>query len=399
MGKKGRSSRSRQEQSGTPNEPPLELTPSVPPAEPAIEAETSGTPPPVGTSSAPQTRRPRSRRPRRSQAPPPVQPVEAHLEAAPVEAGVEPSAEAAGLDAPLAEEAVPAPEAAAAAGQVAESPVETAAPAAEAATTPPAPPASEQDDVSVPPAADLPMMDLYDGFFSIGSARTSDAPVEEETRDPRAAQKMTPQARKRRAEFTKYVKAAVGISAALCLAALVKVAVARNHSAEAEPRRSQTAAQLAAPPVAQPPPAAQDPAVKAAPALAEPPPPPEATAAPEDTTAPPTDNAAPADATGQTAPPVDTNGASSGEPVTPDPKEARKAKVASRNALENGHVDESIAAGERSVALDPADGEAWLILGAAYQAKNNLADARRCWKACLSEGKRGPRGECAAMLR
>ena len=48
-------------------------------------------------------------------------------------------------------------------------------------------------------------------------------------------------------------------------------------------------------------------------------------------------------------------------------------------------------------ALDPTDGEAWLILGAAYQEKGDMKNARRSYKACLEQGKRGPKYECAAM--
>jgi Flp pilus assembly protein TadD len=59
----------------------------------------------------------------------------------------------------------------------------------------------------------------------------------------------------------------------------------------------------------------------------------------------------------------------------------------------------AIEAGERSVQLDPTDGEAWLILGAAYQTKGDAKEARRCYKSCVEQGKRGPRNECAAMLR
>ena len=74
-------------------------------------------------------------------------------------------------------------------------------------------------------------------------------------------------------------------------------------------------------------------------------------------------------------------------------------KERSRSALERGRVAESIAAGERAVALDPADAEAWLILGAAYQQKGDAKSAARSFKACVDQGKRGPKGECAAMLR
>jgi tetratricopeptide (TPR) repeat protein len=82
-----------------------------------------------------------------------------------------------------------------------------------------------------------------------------------------------------------------------------------------------------------------------------------------------------------------------------DPVQAKKEKNASRNALEAGKNVKAIEAGERSVALDPTDAEAWLILGAAYQTKGNNAEAKRCFKSCLTEGKRGPKGECAAMAR
>jgi hypothetical protein len=53
--------------------------------------------------------------------------------------------------------------------------------------------------------------------------------------------------------------------------------------------------------------------------------------------------------------------------------------------------------GLESVRLDPVDGEAWLILGAAYQMVGDAKEARRAFASCLKEGKRGPRGECAAM--
>ena len=79
-------------------------------------------------------------------------------------------------------------------------------------------------------------------------------------------------------------------------------------------------------------------------------------------------------------------------------KTAPQEKVDARRNLERGKLVEAIEAGERSVALDPQDGEAWLLLGAAYQEKGKNAEARRCYKACLSEGKRGPLGECRAML-
>jgi len=59
----------------------------------------------------------------------------------------------------------------------------------------------------------------------------------------------------------------------------------------------------------------------------------------------------------------------------------------------------AVDAGEKSVALDPTDGEAWLMLGAAYQSMGKTAEARRSFSSCVAEGKKGPIGECRAMLR
>lgn len=80
-------------------------------------------------------------------------------------------------------------------------------------------------------------------------------------------------------------------------------------------------------------------------------------------------------------------------------KEALRLREVSRSALERGRIKESLDAGESSVALEPADAEAWLVLGAAYQQAGNAVDARRCFRACVDKGKRGPREECASMLR
>jgi Flp pilus assembly protein TadD len=94
--------------------------------------------------------------------------------------------------------------------------------------------------------------------------------------------------------------------------------------------------------------------------------------------------------------------AAAAEPVA-DPtaraKEASRARETARAALERGALKEAISAGERSVALDGTDGESWLILGAAYQQGGDLASARRSYRACIDQGRRGPRSECAQMLR
>lgn len=97
--------------------------------------------------------------------------------------------------------------------------------------------------------------------------------------------------------------------------------------------------------------------------------------------------------------PVEAAPVTSPEPPRIDAERAMSEKVVARQALEQGKVAEAVAAGERSVSADPTDGESWLLLGAAYQEQGNLKDARRCYRACIDEGKRGPRNECGQMLR
>jgi cytochrome c-type biogenesis protein CcmH/NrfG len=84
-------------------------------------------------------------------------------------------------------------------------------------------------------------------------------------------------------------------------------------------------------------------------------------------------------------------------PAEVDPVAARDAKRASQRSLERGDAKASIEAGEQSVALDPSDAEAWLILGAAYQARGAYSEGRRCFSTCARVAKRGPRGECGAL--
>jgi Flp pilus assembly protein TadD len=236
-------------------------------------------------------------------------------------------------------------------------------------------------------------VDLDTDFFaSHGSHRAppSDPLDLDEHRDPRFALKHTPGVAMRRKELTKYVKIAVGLSAALCLAALVKVAVA-GHGESPAPRKQ--AASESAPTS---PPATEPVAQTAPPAQAAAPQP----VAPAQESAAPAASAPPQSAPAAEPPPAGTSQAEqAAQPVELDPAQAGKEKISSRVALERGRLGAAIEAGERSVGLDPTDGEAWLILGAAYQEKGNAKDARRCYKACIEQGKRGPRNECAAMLR
>ena len=256
--------------------------------------------------------------------------------------------------------------------------------------------ADSRDDCSYPP------VDLDTHFFD-GTDRNSDPDLDHEEHDPRMRLKRTPEVAARRAEMQKYVKIAVAAASALCLAAVVKVSLARGHGDDS-PRPSsasvtavappaETAVPQAAPPAPAPRPVAETQAAAApAPAPAPSAPPPADTTTAKTETAPPP-AAPPAASTAEATPAP----AADAPPAQPDPVAAAKAKTASRNFLERGKNADAIEAGEKSVALDPTDGEAWLILGAAYQAKGDMKNARRSYKACIEEGKRGPRGECMAM--
>jgi len=259
------------------------------------------------------------------------------------------------------------------------------------------------DDASVPP------VDIDNHFFD-RMGHHSDPLLEVEERDARLLLKATPVVAQRRAQLARYVKLAVAASSVLCLAALVKVAVAHNATDDGARRpvaaaQARTVATLApaetaapaAPPAATQEAPAAPPAETAAPAVepvaaaapaaapAEPAPAPTQAAAAAPATATPEAKDAPA------AAPSDT------PPSEPDPKAALKEKNSCRSLLERGKLADAIEAGERSVALDPSDAEAWLILGASYQEKGDMKNARRSYKACLEQGKRGPKYECAAM--
>jgi hypothetical protein len=260
---------------------------------------------------------------------------------------------------------------------------------------------AESADGSLSPLSSDTSADLDSHFFN------SHAPPpvafddhEEPERDPRMVLKLAPATARRRAQLQRYVRFAVAAASVLCLAALVKVAVAHNHEDPATVgRRASASMQVAPPPPAQPVETSQ-PAALAAEIPAPPPPatPETAPAATVSAAAASAEPAAEPTPAPSAAPAVtDTAAAAAPDPavIEPDPKAAAKEKHDSQLALERGKVGDAIDAGERSVALDPSDAEAWLILGAAYQEKGDQKNARRSFKACLEQGKRGPKWECA----
>jgi hypothetical protein len=80
-------------------------------------------------------------------------------------------------------------------------------------------------------------------------------------------------------------------------------------------------------------------------------------------------------------------------------KIAHDEKEAARRLLAQGNAKDAVASAERSVALDPSDADAWLILGAAHQEMRHAGSARASFRACVKEAKKGPVAECRAMLR
>jgi hypothetical protein len=255
--------------------------------------------------------------------------------------------------------------------------------------------ADEADEASVPPVSDWDS-----AFFS--------DPFADDEPDPRAERHaIFAAAADRRAHLARYVIGAVGFSSALCLAALLKVALvgaggsasgAVTGGAAATLQSAPTEVSFAAP----------DESFASASASVSPGSPVE----PASSALPPA-NAPTVEPSAQTQEGAELDrttaapsaSVSRGAPVDAPIKEhgrereAMRQREASRSALERNGFTAAVEAGERAVALDPTDGESWLILGAAYQARGDAANARRCYRTCLAEAKRGPRSECAGMLR
>lgn len=233
--------------------------------------------------------------------------------------------------------------------------------------------AVEADEGSFPPVAEFGLRGGESGLTEM-----------DDTHDARSFERqralMSPAVRERRARFAKYVAGAMGVSLVLCAGAVVKT------SLPVQPTETVARVAFAGPaltPVTHttpPEPAPQDHAETPA-------------SAPTPVTAnvvvEPQPSSSVSAANPSPAPPA------SALPV----KGAGKEREASRFALERGDLGAAVAAGERSVALDPADGEAWLVLGAAYQARGELAQAKRCYRSCVEQGTRGPKAECRAMAQ
>jgi tetratricopeptide (TPR) repeat protein len=238
---------------------------------------------------------------------------------------------------------------------------------------------------------DAPTRDeLANGFFGKSHDAQAPLPIDEAARE--AARFETPAFKERQRYLARYVAGAVAASSVICLAAFFRVASAAPdtapHAARAsfEPTSFTTAdvpqaAPLQPPVVAAEAPRAPEPAVAVAPTPAAPPATPTPTTTPPATDAP-TSASVPAAASASDGP------------------SARQSKEAAMHLLEHGNWNAAIAAAERSVRLDPTDGEAWLILGGAYQERGSDRAARHAYASCAQNAKPGhARSECASLAR
>jgi predicted Zn-dependent protease len=207
-------------------------------------------------------------------------------------------------------------------------------------------------------------------------------PIHSDTRG--SHRKLTPEAHARRGELAKYVKAVVAISAAILVLGLVRMSFFKGHKEEPVLANLGSAVQTAAAPsTAQP--AQTQPAQTAVPTDQIPPAP-----------------LATAEEKVEPAALVEAGKVEEIKDDKPEVKPTRTAaqeKAAAQAALEGGNAGGAIGAGQRSVALDPTDAEAWLILGGAYQMQNRNGEAKAAFSSCVKQAKRGPVGECTQMLQ
>jgi hypothetical protein len=279
------------------------------------------------------------------------------------------------------------------------------------------PPPAREDEISIPPTSSDPPHDVDEQFFAEGEevhrahlaeakaaslrprAQAKLVELADETDHPVPAVQVSPE---RRRKMANYVKGAVAVSAFLCLVAGIRVgvramspahetlAVAASHTAPVQ------AAAITAPAVA----AAAAP-VAAAPAVAAVAPVAAAVAAPA-AAAPPAAATTPAPAAAAAVPAAAADPAAAAvaaaDPDAPPAKSAKEEKEDARRLLEHGKRKDAIEAGLRSVALDPTDAEAWLILGSAQQDAGHWKEGRESYTQCVKQAKVGPVSECRMML-
>jgi tetratricopeptide (TPR) repeat protein len=106
-----------------------------------------------------------------------------------------------------------------------------------------------------------------------------------------------------------------------------------------------------------------------------------------------------ATAVAEVPPPAPTSQASAAptddKPVVDVKVEKRKAE----QALDQGKYAVALEHAQAAVDGDADDAGAWLLLGAVKQAKGDVKGAIEAFTHCVKDAKRGPKHECAAMMR
>ena len=234
-----------------------------------------------------------------------------------------------------------------------------------------------EDDASIPPVVE-------DEFFKKGdeppprvSAGMSGA--FDAVPDPRSQRKLSPEARARRAQLAKWVKGAVAVSAAIIAIGVLRVTLKRQTNEEPVKAAAAVMAPVAETKI--------DPPVQ--PAQTQ-----------EQVAPPPVDDKK--EEAKVDEPKVDDK-ADPKEQAKDEPKEkpaltAAQEKAQAQRMLDANNAGGAAAAAGRSVALDPHDAEAWLILGAAYQMSGSNTAAKQAFSNCTKQAKRGPVSECASMM-
>jgi Flp pilus assembly protein TadD len=65
--------------------------------------------------------------------------------------------------------------------------------------------------------------------------------------------------------------------------------------------------------------------------------------------------------------------------------------------LDRGQTTRAIDIARRATASDPFDAEAWLTLGAAYDASGNRAAAKAAYQSCVDRARSGRVSDCRAL--
>jgi DNA-binding response OmpR family regulator len=98
------------------------------------------------------------------------------------------------------------------------------------------------------------------------------------------------------------------------------------------------------------------------------------------------------------APPPRPSASAVSAPSQIEPQAGASLTQQAQRLLERGSASRATEVARRATSADPSNAEAWLTLGAAYDASGNRAQARLAYKNCV-DNCQGPRvGECKALL-